>query len=137
MFHLVFGFRLDLSFQINFRILLYSSYLQLAESHLKIVVKSIFYLNNYSFNVLTPKFGTKKYIKIQTGEENYIVDMNGTKLPAAEYYYTVQKGNTFSFLSKKFNISQSEIMKMNNKKNKRLLVGEKLKVRGYVPSAVL
>ena len=92
---------------------------------------------NYSFNVLTPKFGTKKYIKIQTGEEDYIVDMNGTKLPAAEYYYTVEKGNTFSFLSKKFNISQSEIMKMNNKKNKRLLVGEKLKVRGYVPSAVI
>ena len=92
---------------------------------------------NYSFNVLTPKFGTKKYIKIQTGEEDYIVDMNGIKLPAAEYYYTVEKGNTFSFLSKKFNISQSEIMKMNNKKNKRLLVGEKLKVRGYVPSAVI
>ena len=92
---------------------------------------------NYSFNVLTPKFGTKKYIKIQTEEEDYIVDMNGTKLPAAEYYYTVEKGNTFSFLSKKFNISQSEIMKMNNKKNKRLLVGEKLKVRGYIPSAVI
>ena len=92
---------------------------------------------NYSFNVLTPKFGTKKYIKIQTGEEDYIVDMNGTKLPAAEYYYTVEKGNTFSFLSKKFNISQSEIMRMNNKKNKKLFVGEKLKVRGYVPSAVI
>ena len=92
---------------------------------------------NYNFNVLSSKFGSLKYIKIQTRDDVYIVDMSGNKLPSAEYYYTVEKGNTFSFLSKKFNISQSEIMKMNNKKNKKLFVGEKIKVRGYIPSAVI
>ena len=92
---------------------------------------------NYNFSVLSSKFGSLKYIKIQTRDDIYIVDMFGNKLPSAEYYYTVEKGNTFSFLSKKFNISQSDIMKMNNKKNKKLFVGEKLKVRGYVPSAVI
>ena len=92
---------------------------------------------NYNFNLLSSKFGSLKYIKIETRDDVYIVDMYGNKLPSAEYYYTVEKGNTFSFLSKKFNISQSEIMRMNNKKNKKLFVGEKLKVRGYVPSAVI
>lgn len=92
---------------------------------------------NYNVNLLSSKFGSLKYIKIETRDDVYIVDMYGNKLPSAEYYYTVEKGNTFSFLSKKFNISQSEIMRMNNKNNKKLFVGEKLKVRGYVPSAVI
>jgi len=99
--------------------------------------KEIIFEGNYNFNVLSSKFGSLKYIKIQTRDEVYIVDMLGNKLPSAEYYYTVEKGNTFSFLSRKFNISQSEIMKINNKKNKKLFVGEKLKVRGYIPSAVI
>ena len=99
--------------------------------------KEIILEGNYNFNVLSSKFGSLKYIKIQTRDEVYIVDMLGNKLPSAEYYYTVEKGNTFSFLSRKFNISQSEIMKINNKKNKKLFVGEKLKVRGYIPSAVI
>ena len=92
---------------------------------------------NYNFKLLSSKFGSKKYIKIIREDEQYIVDLLGKRLPAAEYYYTVEKGNTFSFLSEKFKISQSELMKMNKKKNKRLFVGEKLKVRGYVPSAII
>ena len=99
--------------------------------------KEIILEGNYNFNVLSSKFGSLKYIKVQNEDDVYIVDMLGNKLSSAEYYYTVEKGNTFSFLSKKFNISHSEIMRMNNKKNKKLFVGEKLKVRGYVPSAVI
>ena len=57
--------------------------------------------DNFSFNVLTSKFGTKKYIKIQTGEEEYIVDMNGTKLPAAEYYYTVELSSSYQIIFQK------------------------------------
>ena len=68
---------------------------------------------------------------------NLILNLSGDTLPAAEYYYTVEKGNTFSFLSKKFNLSQSEILRLNNKKNKKLYIGEKIKVRGYVPSDVI
>ena len=90
-----------------------------------------------NFMLLSSRYGTKKYIKIKSNQEEYIVDLKGNRLPSAEYYYSVEKGNTFSYLSEKFNISQSEIMRMNNKKNKRLLIGEKIKVRGYVPQAVI
>ena len=58
----------------------------------------------------------------------------GKTLPPAEYYYTVESGNTVSFLSKKFNISQSELLRLNNKKNKNLFIGERLKIKGYIPN---
>ena len=92
---------------------------------------------DYSFKVLTPRYGSKSYIKIFSNDGDYILSPSGAKLPSAEYYYTVESGNTFSLLSKKFNISQSEILRLNNKKNKKLYVGEKIKVRGYVPSDVI
>ena len=92
---------------------------------------------DYSFKVLTPRYGSKSYIKIFSNDGGYILSPSGAKLPSAEYYYTVESGNTFSLLSKKFNISQSEILRLNNKKNKKLYVGEKIKVRGYVPSDVI
>ncbi len=92
---------------------------------------------DYSFKVLTPKYGSKSYIKIFSADGDYILSPSGNKLPSAEYYYTVQSGNTFSFLSEKFNISQSEILRLNNKKNKKLYIGEKIKLRGYVPSDVI
>ena len=99
--------------------------------------KEIILEGDYSFKVLTPRYGSKSYIKIFSGEGDYILSPSGAKLPSAEYYYTVQSGNTFSLLSKKFNISQSEILRLNNKKNKRLYIGEKIKLRGYVPSDVI
>ena len=92
---------------------------------------------DYSFKVLSPRYGSKSYIKIFSSKGDYILNPSGNKLPPAEYYYTVQSGNTFSFLSKKFNISQPEILRLNNKKNKKLYIGEKIKVRGYVPSDVI
>ena len=92
---------------------------------------------NYNFKLLSPKSGKTNYIKFFSDSGDLILNLSGDTLPAAEYYYTVEKGNTFSFLSKKFNLSQSEILRLNNKKNKKLYIGEKIKVRGYVPSDVI
>jgi len=99
--------------------------------------KEIILKGDYSFKVLSPRYGSKSYIKIFSDDGDYILSPSGNKLPSAEYYYTVQSGNTFSLLSKKFNISQSEILRLNNKRNKKLYIGEKIKVRGYVPSDVI
>jgi len=99
--------------------------------------KEIILEGNYSFKVLSPRYGSKSYIKIFSDDGDYILSPAGNKLPSAEYYYTVQSGDTFSLLSKNFNISQSEILRLNNKKNKKLYIGEKIKVRGYVPSDVI
>lgn len=90
-----------------------------------------------SLSVLNSKYGKKTYIKVISVEEEYILDDSGSKLPSTEYFYIVESGNTFSYLSKKFSVSQTELMKMNNKTSKKLYVGEKLKVRGYVPNDVI
>ena len=91
----------------------------------------------YSFKLLSPKFGNQSYIKLFSENGDFILNNKGDTLPTAEYYYTIESGDTFSYLSKKFNIPQSEILSMNNKRNKKLFVGEKIKVRGYVPSDVI
>ena len=84
--------------------------------------------------VLSSKYGSKSYVKLTSNSEEYIVDINGNRLTTAEYYYTVESGNTLSFLADKFGIAQSEILRLNKKKDKRLFIGEKLKIKGYVPS---
>ena len=99
--------------------------------------KELLFDRNYKFKLLSPKSGEINYIKLFSDGGENIINLAGDTLPSAEYYYTVEKGNTFSFLSKKFNLSQSEILKLNNKKNKKLYIGEKIKVRGYVPSDVI
>ena len=86
---------------------------------------------------MKPKYRDKSYIKIFSDNEDYIFTSLGDTLPPAEYYYKVQAGNTISFLSKKFGVSQSEILKLNNKKNKNLYIGERLKIRGIVPNEIL
>ena len=91
----------------------------------------------YDIRVMKPKYSDKSYIKIFSDNEDYIFTSLGDTLPPAEYYYTVQAGNTISFLSKKFGVSQSEILKLNNKKNKNLYIGERLKIRGFVPNEIL
>tara|TARA_B100000963_G_scaffold238020_1_gene208110 strand:+ start:6120 stop:8888 length:2769 start_codon:yes stop_codon:yes gene_type:complete len=92
---------------------------------------------SFNIRVMKPKFSDKSYIKISSDNEDHIFTSEGDTLPPAEYYYTVQAGNTISFLSKNFGISQSEILKLNNKKNKNLYIGEKLKIRGFVPEEIL
>ena len=52
-----------------------------------------------------------KFFKVSGKEGTYILDELGNTLPSAEYYYTVERGNTVSFLSKKFNISQAELLR--------------------------
>ena len=99
--------------------------------------KEIVFEGKYNFKFLTPKFGSQSYIKLFSENGDFILNLEGDTLPSAEYYYTVESGDTFSYLSKKFNISQSEILDINNKRNKKLFVGEKIKVRGYVPSDVI
>jgi len=99
--------------------------------------KELVFDGNYNFKLLSPKSGKTNYIKLFSDGGEHIINLAGDTLPSAEYYYTVEKGNTFSFLSKKFNLSQSEILRLNNKKNKKLFIGEKIKVRGYVPSDVI
>ncbi|MEC7877775.1 MAG: WG repeat-containing protein [Bacteroidota bacterium] len=84
--------------------------------------------------VLSSKYGSRPYVKLTSNSDEYIVDGNGNRLTTAEYYYTVESGNTLSFLAEKFGIAQSEILRLNNKKDKRLFIGEKLKIKGYVPS---
>ena len=91
----------------------------------------------FDIRVMKPKYSDKSYIKISSDNEDYIFTNVGDTLPPAEYYYTVQAGNTISFLSKKFGVSQAEILKLNNKKNKNLYIGEKLKIRGFVPNEIL
>ena len=91
----------------------------------------------FDIRVMKPKYSDKSYIKISSDNEDYIFTSVGDTLPPAEYYYTVQAGNTISFLSKKFGVSQAEILKLNNKKNKNLYIGEKLKIRGFVPNEIL
>ena len=92
---------------------------------------------DYSLKVMNPKYGSKVFFKVIDGEDTFITDDQGKILPPAEYFYTVQSGNTVSFLAKKFKISQSDLLRMNNKKNKNLFIGEKLKVKGYVPNDVV
>ena len=90
--------------------------------------------DRYDLKVMKSKFGSRTFFKVSGKEETYILDELGKKLPPAEYYYTVESGNTVSFLSKKFNISQSELLRLNNKKNKNLFIGERLKIKGYIPN---
>lgn len=92
---------------------------------------------DYKLKVMNSKYGSNTFFKISDGGDTFIADERGNILPPAEYFYTVQSGNTVSFLSKKFKISQSELLRMNKKKNKNLFVGEKLKVKGYVPNDVV
>ena len=93
--------------------------------------------DNYDLKVMKPKYGSKTYIKVSSKSDTFILNDLGYALPSAEYYYTVESGNTISFLSQKFNTPQSELLKMNNKKNKNLFVGEKLKIKGYIPNDVV
>ena len=70
----------------------------------------------YDLKVMKSKYGSSTFFKVSGKEGTYILDELGNTLPSAEYYYTVESGNTVSFLSKKFNISQSELLRLNNKK---------------------
>ena len=88
----------------------------------------------YDLKVMKSKFGSSTFFKVSGKEGTYILDELGNTLPSAEYYYTVESGNTVSFLSKKFNISQAELLRLNNKKNKNLFIGERLKIKGYIPN---
>ncbi len=90
--------------------------------------------NRYDLKVMKSKFGLSTFFKVSGKEGTFIIDELGKILPSAEYYYTVESGNTVSFLSKKFNISQSELLRINNKKNKNLFIGERLKIKGYIPN---
>ena len=91
----------------------------------------------YDLKVMKSKFGSSTFFKVSGKEGTYILDELGNTLPSAEYYYTVESGNTVSFLSKKFNISQAELLRLNNKKNKNLFIGERLKIKGYIPNDVV
>ena len=91
----------------------------------------------YDLKVMKSKYGSSTFFKVSGKEGTYILDELGNTLPSAEYYYTVESGNTVSFLSKKFNISQAELLRLNNKKNKNLLIGERLKIKGYIPNDVV
>ena len=88
----------------------------------------------YDLKVMKSKYGSSTFFKVSGKEGTYILDELGNTLPSAEYYYTVESGNTVSFLSKKFNISQAELLRLNNKKNKNLFIGERLKIKGYIPN---
>ena len=88
----------------------------------------------YDLKVMKSKYGSSTFFKVSGKEGTYILDELGNTLPSAEYYYTVERGNTVSFLSKKFNISQAELLRLNNKKNKNLFIGERLKIKGYIPN---
>ena len=90
--------------------------------------------DKYDLKVMKSKFGSSTFFKVSGKEGTFIIDELGKILPSAEYYYTVESGNTVSFLSKKFKISQSELLRLNNKKNKNLFIGERLKIKGYIPN---
>ena len=77
------------------------------------------------------------YLRVQSGDDYYILDNLGRILPMVEYYHVVKSGDTFSELSEKYNISQSEILALNNRKSKKIIIGEKLKISGYVPKNIL
>tara|TARA_S200000501_G_C20871904_1_gene764711 strand:+ start:9846 stop:12596 length:2751 start_codon:yes stop_codon:yes gene_type:complete len=93
--------------------------------------------DNYNLEILKSKFGYKTFIKIIEDDYSYIINEEGLTLPPAEYYYTVEKGNTISFLSKKFNISQTDLLRLNNKKSKNIFVGERIKIKGYTPDIAI
>ena len=78
-----------------------------------------------------------RYLRVQSGDDYYILDNLGRILPKVEYYHLVNSGDTFSEISEKYNISQSEILALNNRKNKKIIIGEKLKISGYVPKNIL
>ena len=77
------------------------------------------------------------YLRVQSGDDYYILDNLGRILPKVEYYHVVKSGDTFSELSEKYNISQSEILALNNRKSKKIIIGEKLKIKGYAPKNIL
>ena len=62
---------------------------------------------NYNFKLLSPKSGKTNYIKLFSDSGDLILNLSGDTLPAAEYYYTVEKYIAFI---KKFNLSQSEYL---------------------------
>jgi len=77
------------------------------------------------------------YLRISSTDSTYILDNNGNVLPKVEYYHTVISGNTFSQVANKYGMSQSQLLLLNNRKSKKLFVGEKLKIKGYTPKNIL
>ncbi|MEK4093576.1 LysM peptidoglycan-binding domain-containing protein [Viridibacillus sp. FSL H8-0110] len=54
------------------------------------------------------------------------------KAPSTNMYYTVQKGNTLSAISKVYNVSISDIKNWNNLKSDTILIGQKLIIKQKV-----
>ena len=77
------------------------------------------------------------YIRVSDYKEANIYSETGYKLPKMEFFHVVKKGDTFSKISSLYKIKQSEILSMNNKKNTNLLIGEKLKIKGYTPKKLI
>ena len=71
---------------------------------------------------------------IRTIEENKLWKFDGSKKPLKQKkskdlknIHTVQRGDTLYSISKKYNISIEDIMKVNNLKNNQISVGQKIK----------
>ena len=77
------------------------------------------------------------YIRVSDSKDVNIYSEEGEKLPKMEFFHVVKKGDTFNKLVALYNIKQSEILSMNNKNNTNLIIGEKIKVKGYTPKKLL
>ena len=77
------------------------------------------------------------YIRVSDSKDVNIYSEEGEKLPKMEFFHVVKKGDTFNKLSTLYKIKQSEILSMNNKNNTNLIIGEKIKVKGYTPKKLL
>jgi len=77
------------------------------------------------------------YIRVSDYKEANIYSETGDKLPKMEFFHVVKKGDTFNKISSFYKIKLSEILSMNNKKKTNLLIGEKLKIKGYTPKKLI
>lgn len=77
------------------------------------------------------------YIRVSDSKDVNIYSEEGEKLPKMEFFHVVKKGDTFNKLTALYKIKQSEILSMNNKNNTNLIIGEKIKVKGYTPKKLL
>tara|TARA_B100001173_G_scaffold61334_1_gene51618 strand:+ start:13519 stop:16278 length:2760 start_codon:yes stop_codon:yes gene_type:complete len=77
------------------------------------------------------------YIRVSDSKDVNIYSEEGEKLPKMEFFHVVKKGDTFNKLAALYKVKQSEILSMNNKSNTNLIIGEKIKVKGYTPKKLL
>lgn len=91
-------------------------------------------------NILKPSDNSNtiiNYIRVSDSKDVNIYSEEGEILPKMEFFHVVKKGDTFNKLSALYKIKQSEILSMNNKNNTNLIIGEKIKVKGYTPKKLL